>query len=95
MDKEIALWATLRRLKSSGCYSWDEEDLAFIKGVVEKPSFAECLPLLTDRYVDYLECNDERKDKAVAQYESRKEEIDSWFDLYKPVLVDELSKIKC
>lgn len=92
MDKKIVLWATLRRLKSSGFYSWDDDDLAFVKGVVSQPTFDDCLQFVTDRYVAYVENNEERKEKAEKQYESRADEIETWFTTYKPVLEDELKR---
>ncbi|MBP3716715.1 MAG: hypothetical protein J6I79_04345 [Paludibacteraceae bacterium] len=93
MDKKIVLWATLRRLKSSGFYSWDEDDLAFVRGVVSQPTFEDCLQFVTERFTNYIESNEERKEKAEEQYEQRASEIEHWFTSYKPILEDELKRL--
>ncbi|MBQ4035142.1 MAG: hypothetical protein II623_06745 [Paludibacteraceae bacterium] len=93
MDKKIVLWATLRRLKSSGFYAWDEADIAFVKGVVAQADFESCLQFVTDHYVSYVENNDERKEKAVKQYEERCGDIEAWFANYKPILEDDLKRL--
>lgn len=92
MDKKIVLWATMRRLKSTGFYGWDEQDLAFVEGIVKQSSFEDCLQFVSDRYVDYVANNEERKDKAEKQYESRVDTIENWFATYRPVFEYELKK---
>ncbi|MCQ2192642.1 MAG: hypothetical protein MJZ23_07285 [Paludibacteraceae bacterium] len=93
MDKQVILWALLRRLKSSGFFSWDDDELAFVKSIVEQASFADCLPFLTDRFITYYEGNEDRKAMAEKQYESRKDDIDNWFATYKPAFQEELKRL--
>lgn len=93
MDKKIVLWATIRRLKSSGRYSWDEDDITFVKGVVTQADFDSCLQFVTDRYEDYIVQSEERREKAEKQYELRAGDIDAWFASYKPILEDELRRL--
>lgn len=93
MEKEVVLWATLRRLRNSGFYAWDEQELAFVQEVVKQDTFAACLPLLSDHLEHYIAVSPDRTSMAQSQYESHKDEVEPWFQMYKPVFVGELERL--